>query len=108
MSFRILVFYQTDEALDRYLSQFKIGACDLDAYLLKKTKDDRLYAAFHIEILCKRGLNESHRGYRAHFVAVQEELTWGMVHLICYMVPEQLHLPEPCTNLEIRGHGFRF
>lgn len=76
MMFRILIFYKTDEALDRYLSRFRIGACDLDAYLMKKTKNDRLYTTGHMEILCKRGLNESHRGYRAHFVAVQEELTW--------------------------------
>lgn len=76
MMFRILIFYKTDEALDRYLSLFRIGACDLDAYLMKKTRNDRLYTTGHIEILCKRGLNESYRGYRAHFVAVQEELTW--------------------------------
>ena len=77
MIFKILVFYQTDEALDRYLSQFKIGACDLEAYLMKKTRNDRLYTTGHMEILCKRGSNESYKGYRAHFVAVQEELTWA-------------------------------
>ena len=76
MMFKILVFYQTDEALDRYLSQFKIGACDLEAYLMKKTRNDRLYTTGHTEILCKRGINEASRGYKAHFVAVQEELTW--------------------------------
>lgn len=112
MSFRILVFYKTDEALDRYLSQFKIGACDLDAYLLKKTKDDRLYAGFHIEILCKRGLNESHRGYRAHFVAVQEELTWGdnwdflEQHVIrpTMLTPIPTHIFDGISQEEINEH----
>ena len=78
MEFRILIFYKTDEALDEYLRCFHIGACDLDVYLLKRTKNDRLYVntGGKIQILCKRGLHEGHRGYRCHFAAVQEELTW--------------------------------
>lgn len=77
MMFRILIFYKTDEALEEYLKRFKLGACDLEAYLMKKTKNDRLYTTGHVEIICKKGLTEQSRGYRAHFIAIQEELTWG-------------------------------
>lgn len=76
MMFRILIFYKTDEALDEYLKRFKLGVCDLEAYLMKKTKDDRLYTTGHMEILCKRGFSDRCRGYRCHFAAIQEDLTW--------------------------------
>lgn len=71
--FKILVFYKTEEALDQYLSHFRI----LNYIPQKYSRiNERMYENEYYQIQCIRGIPERARGCRADIIAVQEDLTW--------------------------------
>lgn len=70
--FKILILYKDEIALEKYLKRFY----DIPEKPLKKLRHERIYANDYMTILCIRGLHENVKGHKAHFVAVQEDLTW--------------------------------
>lgn len=74
--FRILIYYKDEDALLNYLHKY---GCLADERFLKKcSRNERLYEADGVMLRCIKGIAESSRGCKAHVVAVQEELTWGV------------------------------
>lgn len=72
----IIIYYYSDGALDEYLSRFGYGRLERDCIRIRKTKTTRSYIGEHFVIDCIKGLPFNARGYRAHMIAVQEDLTW--------------------------------
>lgn len=68
-----MIYYYDETSLQQYLNWFRY--IDDEAKVTKR-HNEWLYEGKHIVIRCIHGINESSRGLRAHFVAVQEELTW--------------------------------
>lgn len=73
IKFQILIYYYDDTSLQQYLKWFRYID---ETAKVTKCRNEWLYESEHFIIRCIRGVNESSRGLRAHFVAVQEELTW--------------------------------
>lgn len=77
--FQILIFYRDDEALDNYLRHFRFlnfhngGDWHVEKRILHYGRE---YRGSFFNVVCCRGLSDHARGRKAHFVAVQEELTW--------------------------------
>lgn len=72
--FRILIFYKSDEAAERYLNSFRymprVEYCT-------RSHDSTVWRGDGVEIVAlKRSVSERARGMVAHIIAVQEELTW--------------------------------
>lgn len=74
--FKILVFFKDEEALDQYIKMYYGIA--VEQFLKVQSKNERLYDNGHTELRCiNRSVSENARGYKAHIIAVQEDLTWG-------------------------------
>lgn len=75
MKFKLVVFYDDDASLERYLAQYRLVLSETPS--IQKRYNGCEIEDTHILIRCVRGLMDSARGHKAHVVAVQEELTWG-------------------------------
>lgn len=73
MKCKVILFYKDVSAVFNYLSRF----CGWNPNETIKTANEWRYESDGFSILCRKGLNESARGYKAHIIGVQEELTWG-------------------------------
>ncbi|MCM1222428.1 MAG: hypothetical protein NC548_48965 [Lachnospiraceae bacterium] len=73
MKCRIILFYKDVSALFNYLCQFR----KWNPNETVKMKNEWRYESDGFSILCRKGLSENFRGYRADIICVQEELTWG-------------------------------
>lgn len=74
--FRILIFYKDDAALDNYLNLFRFlnsGSGHMEKRIMYNRRE---YIGSFFHVVCCRGLSENARGYKAHFIAIQEDLTW--------------------------------
>lgn len=72
----IIIYYYNDGALDEYLRRFGYGSLERNCTRIQKTKTTRRYIGEHFVIDCIKWLPFNARGYRAHMIAVQEDLTW--------------------------------
>ena len=71
----ILIFYNNEDALERYLDQLHMTKPQSPVW---KRANVREYRDYNTLITCYRGLPmDFARAYKAHIVAVEEELTWG-------------------------------
>lgn len=71
--FHIIVFYQSDEALNKYVSQF--GLLPEGGNSSHNLRFGRFYDYGGFQIVCVKDLSLNASGLRANFVAVQKELT---------------------------------
>ena len=70
----ILIFYKNENALEHYIDRLNIVDPRTPAY---RYTDRRGYRDYNTIITCLRGLpREYARVYRAHIIAVEQELTW--------------------------------
>ena len=76
IKFTIHIFYKTDEALENFVGRLLLFNMYGNLQKLRANKNNRLYETDHVIIHCTRGISPSARGYKAHLIAVQEELTW--------------------------------
>ena len=74
--FRILIYYKDEVALNNYLDKY--GCLTSKQFLKKRSCNERLYESDGVILRCIKGISEGSRGCKAHLVAVQEELTWGV------------------------------
>lgn len=73
MKFRIIIYYNNKQSLKSYLDKFQVN-CDCLAHC---ASNFQVISNDYIEIVCVKGLREHQfRGAKAHFIAVQEDLTW--------------------------------
>lgn len=72
-----MIFYRDEEALDSYLKHFPF-LNDRSGCVERRVSihNGREYRGSFFSVVCHKGLSENARGYKAHFVAVQEDLTW--------------------------------
>lgn len=73
IAFKILVFYKTDDALEQYINRFRAMS---QSCMQRKAMNEQFYDCGEVHIQCVRGVSERCKGYKADFIAVQEELTW--------------------------------
>lgn len=71
MKCKIVLFYQDEDAMLKYVLQFY----GMRYVLHYKTHSEWLFEDEHFSIFCIRGLSVS-ESRKAHIVGVQEELTW--------------------------------
>lgn len=74
--FKFLIIYKSVDALNRYMRRFRFNGTEKLNGM--QTKDELICIVGNdaMEIRCIPYMNYDLRGRRAHFIAVQEELTW--------------------------------
>lgn len=72
MNFEILLFYKDESAVTKYLSAFRF----LDLKPIRCSYNEMVFGNQNMRIRCIRGLSQNIRGYKAHIIGIQEELTW--------------------------------
>ena len=72
MKCKIVLFYQDEDAMLKYVLQFY----GMRHALHYKTHSEWLFEDEHFSIFCVRGISVG-KSRKAHIVGVQEDLTWG-------------------------------
>ena len=78
IKFKILVFYSDAEALKEYLQKFYELRSELYPAVVKKMQREVSIETecFYIRCIKCHNFSDSFRGFKAHLIAIQEELTW--------------------------------
>ena len=73
--FKILILYKSISAVKNYLEMFR----NMPLMVFEETRNGFTFSGEKINIKGVRctKISDQYRGYRAHIIAVQEELTWA-------------------------------
>lgn len=75
LMFKILIFYKSISAVKNYLEMFR----NMPLMVFEETRNSFTFNGEKVNIKGVRcaKISDQYRGYRAHIIAVQEELTWA-------------------------------